>query len=73
MKTTQECVDSATDCIRKLEGEIQEILSHHMGDCDRHQVRTMKKAYRKLLRAHCDLADARDECFPDVTVQSGGT
>lgn len=71
--TLQECVDSVAEGLQQAEEKLMEIRTDHMGDCSPKQVANMRNLHRALRRIHFDLADARDDCFPDVTVQSGGT
>ena len=71
--TLQECVDSVAEGLQQAEEKLLEIRTDHMENCTAQQIANMRKLHRKLRRIHFDLADARDDCFPDVTVQSGGT
>ncbi len=73
MKTLQDCVDGVADGLRDAEDDLLTIMKEHMAGCSGDQRKRMRKLNRRLVRVHCDLADIRDECFPDVTVQSGGT
>ncbi len=72
-KNLQDCVDGVSLGLKAAEDDLLTIMKSHMKGCDEKHRKAMRKANRKLLRIHCDLADLRDECFPDVTVQSGGT
>ena len=72
-KSLQKCVDGVAEGLRDAEADLLTIMTSHMNACTPKQRKEMRKLNRRLLRIHCDLADMRDECFPDVTVQSGGT
>lgn len=72
-KSLQECVDDISTALKAAEADLMTVMQSHMGDCSEQQRKKMRKANRELHRIHYALADLRDDCFPDVTVQSGGT
>lgn len=72
-KSLQDCVDDISLALKAAEDDLQIIIDEHMNDCPQDQRVRMRNARRKMLVLHCKLADMRDECFPDVVVQSGGT
>lgn len=72
-KNLQTCVDDISEALKAAEADLMTIMQSHMGECTQKQRQKMRKANRELHRVHYELADLRDECFPDVTVQSGGT
>ena len=72
-KNLQDCVDGVSVGLKAAEDDLLTIMKSHMGGCSEKQRREMRRLNRRMLRLHCDLADIRDDCFPDVTVQSGGT
>ncbi len=72
-KNLQKCVDDISVALKAAEDDLQVIVDDHMKGCSKDQRVRMRNARRKMLVLHCKLADMRDECFPDVTVQSGGT
>lgn len=72
-KSLQDCVDGVATGLREAESDLKTIMTTHMGSCSESQRKRMRNLNRQLVRIHCDLADIRDECFPDIVVQSGGT
>ena len=83
-KNSQELCDKiamklhrAEKCLHDVTMELVPELLKAMPECDRKAWidanRQMYKGLGIIMCAHADMGDCRDNTFPDISVQSGGT